>query len=116
METHYYQPGFLFIPFGMYSKNDVMKPKRDFIPAGVEMIKAAADVIEPDKNRVKLADGKILTYDVLVVATGTDDPPGRDAGPRGTGVAAVRSSSSTPSRAPWPWPSISGRGGAAGWS
>jgi sulfide:quinone oxidoreductase len=71
VETHYYQPGFLFIPFGMYTKNDVMKPKRDFIPAGVEMIKGAADAIEPDQNRVKLADGKILTYDVLVVATGT---------------------------------------------
>ncbi len=26
-ETHYYQPGFLFIPFGMYSKSDVVKPK-----------------------------------------------------------------------------------------
>jgi sulfide:quinone oxidoreductase len=80
LETHYYQPGFLFIPFGMYGKNDVIKPKRDFIPAGVEMIKAAADVIEPDQNRVKLVDGKILTYDVLVIATGTathpEDTPG----------------------------------------
>jgi sulfide:quinone oxidoreductase len=83
VETHYYQPGFLFIPFGMYSKNDVMKPKRDFIPAGVEMIKAAADVIEPDQNRVKLVDGKILTYDVLVVATGTATHPEETAGLQG---------------------------------
>jgi sulfide:quinone oxidoreductase len=79
-ETHYYQPGFLFIPFGVYDENDVMKPKRDFIPAGVELIKAAADVIEPDQNRVKLADGRILSYDFLVVATGTqirlDETPG----------------------------------------
>jgi sulfide:quinone oxidoreductase len=75
VETHYYQPGFLFIPFGMYSKNDVVKAKRDFIPAGVEMIKAAAEVIEPDKDRVKLANGKILNYDVLVIATGTDIHP-----------------------------------------
>ena len=74
-ETHYYQPGFLFIPFGMYSKNDVVKPKRDFIPAGVEMIMAAADVIEPDQNRVKLADGRILNYDFLVIATGTQTHP-----------------------------------------
>ena len=29
-ETHYYQPGFLFIPFGIYSRRDVVKPKRDF--------------------------------------------------------------------------------------
>ena len=62
-ETHYYQPGFLFIPFGMYSKADVVKPKRDFIPAGVQVIAAAAEVIEPDQNRVKLTDGRILTYD-----------------------------------------------------
>ena len=32
--THYYQPGFLFIPFGTYTKYDVMKPKADFFPAG----------------------------------------------------------------------------------
>jgi sulfide:quinone oxidoreductase len=71
VETHYYQPGFLFIPFGMYSKNDVTKPKRDFIPVGVEIIKAAAEVVEPEQNRVKLADGRILPYDFLVLATGT---------------------------------------------
>ena len=35
-ETHYYRPGFLFIPFGVYEKKDVIKPKRNFIPAGVE--------------------------------------------------------------------------------
>ena len=37
-ETHYYQPGFLFIPFGIYQAKDVVKPRRDFIPAGVELI------------------------------------------------------------------------------
>ena len=74
-ETHYYQPGFLFIPFGMYSKADVVKPKRDFIPAGVEVIKAEADVIEPDQNRVKLVDGRILQYDFLVIATGAQTRP-----------------------------------------
>lgn len=74
-ETHYYQPGFLFIPFGMYSKNDVVKPKRDFIPSGVEMIKAEVDVIEPDHNRVKLDGGRILNYDFLVIATGTQTRP-----------------------------------------
>ncbi|MCI0475496.1 MAG: FAD-dependent oxidoreductase, partial [Anaerolineales bacterium] len=75
-ETHYYQPGFLFIPFGMYSKNDVVKPKRDFIPAGVEFIMSPIDVIEPEHNRVKLAkDGRYLNYDFLVIATGTRTHP-----------------------------------------
>jgi sulfide:quinone oxidoreductase len=75
-ETHYYQPGLLFIPFGMYSKNDVVKPKRDFIPAGVELIMSPVDLIEPEHNRVKLAkDGLSLRYDYLVIATGTNIHP-----------------------------------------
>ena len=39
-ETHYYQPGFLFIPFDIYSCKDVIKPKRDFFPAGVNVIQS----------------------------------------------------------------------------
>ncbi len=75
-ETHYYQPGFLFIPFGMYSKSDVVKPKRDFVPAGVEFIMSPIEVIEPDQNRVKLAkDGRYLNYDFLVIATGARTHP-----------------------------------------
>ena len=73
--THYYQPGFLFIPFGIYSKNDVTKPRRDFIPSGVELLMASVDVIEPDANRVKLSDGRSLPYDFLVIATGAQVHP-----------------------------------------
>ena len=36
-EIHYYQPGFLFIPFGIYGKADVMRPKRDYLPRDVEV-------------------------------------------------------------------------------
>jgi sulfide:quinone oxidoreductase len=75
-EKHYYQPGFLFIPFGMYSKHDVIKPKRDFIPAGVELIMSPIESIEPENNCVKLAkDGRILRYDFLVIATGIKTRP-----------------------------------------
>jgi sulfide:quinone oxidoreductase len=34
-KTHYYQPGFLFIPFGIYSREDVEKPKSNFFPPGL---------------------------------------------------------------------------------
>ncbi len=75
-ETHYYQPGFLFIPFGMYSKSDVVKPKRDFIPPGVELIMSPIEIIEPEHNRVRLAkDGRYLNYDFLVIATGAHTHP-----------------------------------------
>lgn len=80
-ETHYYQPGFLFIPFGIYGENDVIKPKRDFVPPGVEMILSEIELIEPEENRVKIAkDDRYLYYDYLVIATGThprpDETPG----------------------------------------
>jgi sulfide:quinone oxidoreductase len=75
-EKHYYQPGFLFIPFGTYSKNDVVKAKRDFIPSGVEMVMSPIELIEPEHNRVKLAKGgRTLNYDFLVIATGTQTHP-----------------------------------------
>ncbi len=75
-EVHYYQPGFLFIPFGIYGENDVRKPKRDYVPPGVEMILSAIELIEPEENRVKLAkNNRILNYDVLIIATGTSPRP-----------------------------------------
>lgn len=79
-KTHYYQPGFLFIPFGIYGKHDVIKPKADFIPAGVKLEFAAIDRIDAEQNKVLLEGGRVLPYDYLIVATGTqinpDETPG----------------------------------------
>ncbi len=75
-ETHYYQPGFLFIPFGIYNKKDVIKPKRDFLPPEVEVIISPIELIEPDKNRVRLRrDDRYLPYDYLIIATGAKTNP-----------------------------------------
>ena len=78
--NHYYQPGFLFIPFGIYSKHDVVKPKASFIPAGVKFIVNDIDRVEPDKNTVYLTNGQILEYDFLIVATGTHINPAETPG------------------------------------
>jgi sulfide:quinone oxidoreductase len=77
---HYYQPGFLFLPFGVYGKNDVIKQKRDFMPIGVEMVMATIEAIEADKNQVRLSGGRKLDYDFLIVATGADVHPEQTAG------------------------------------
>ncbi len=74
-KTHYYQPGFLFMPFGIYSKEDVKKPKADFIPPGVNMIFSKIDLIEGEKSQVKLESGKVLNYDLLIIATGVRTVP-----------------------------------------
>lgn len=74
-ETHYYQPGFLFIPFGIYSKKDVIKPKRDFFPVGANIIMSGIEKIEPEQNRVLLKNNAVLNYDYLIIATGTKIRP-----------------------------------------
>ncbi len=75
-ETHYYQPGFLFIPFGIYSPADVVKPKRNFLPPQVEVIFSDIELIEPEKNRVRLgAAKKTINYDYLVISTGSHIHP-----------------------------------------
>lgn len=79
-ETHYYQPGFLFIPFGIYDRKDVVKPKRDFFPKGVEVLISEIDKIEPEQNRVLLANDVVLNYDYLIIATGAKIKPSETEG------------------------------------
>ncbi len=74
-KTHYYQPGFLFIPFGIYNKYDVIKPKSDFFPAGINVIYTPIESIDGDNNKVILEGGKVLNYDFLIIATGTQTRP-----------------------------------------
>jgi sulfide:quinone oxidoreductase len=73
--VHYYQPGYLFIPFGVYSKKDVVKPKSSFIPQQVKLIQSTIEIIEPEANRVRLSNGAVLSYDFLVISTGADIHP-----------------------------------------
>jgi len=82
-ETHYYQPGFLFIPFDIYSCNDVIKPKRDFFPSGVNVIQSEIDKIEPEKNRVLLCNNQVVGYDQLIIATGAKINPEETEGMKG---------------------------------
>ena len=85
-ENHYYQPGFLFIPFGIYAPSDVVKPKRVFIPRNVEFVFSKIELIEPDANRVRLAKGdRVINYDYLVIATGSHVVPDETPGLRDNG-------------------------------
>lgn len=74
-KTHYYQPGFLFIPFGIYQKHDVIKPKGDFFPAGIKVVYSAIDRVDAENNKVMIEGGRVLHYDFLIIATGTQVRP-----------------------------------------
>jgi sulfide:quinone oxidoreductase len=83
---HYYQPGFLFLPFGVYHRDDVVKTKKQYINSRAEFILSDIELIEPDANRVKLVkDNRVISYDYLVIATGCDIHPEQTEGMLGAG-------------------------------
>lgn len=74
-ERHYYQPGYLFLPFDIYKPKQVKKSIDKFIPKGVELIREKIDRVAKDDNQVYLQNGDVLDYDILIIATGTDIAP-----------------------------------------
>lgn len=82
-EQHYYQPGYLFLPFDIYEPEDIVKPIEQFIPKEVTLTKAKIEKLLPAENKVLLADGKAVPYDLLIVATGAKIAPEETAGMKG---------------------------------
>ena len=66
---HHYQPGWLFIPFGIYTAADCVKPKMKFVPPGVNLVLDEITEVDPAKKQVK-TKRDTYAYDWLVVATG----------------------------------------------
>ncbi|MBT8254644.1 MAG: FAD-dependent oxidoreductase [Bacteroidia bacterium] len=74
-KTHYYQPGFLFLPFDIYTTKQVKKNGKKFIPERVNYIQRKIELIDAEKNIVHLEDDYYLDYDILIIATGTNIAP-----------------------------------------
>jgi sulfide:quinone oxidoreductase len=83
--SHYYQPGFLFIPFDLYKEKDVVKNGKDFIPEKVNYIQEEIEQIKPAANQVLLKNGTKIGYDILIIATGCKIAPQEIAGLAGEG-------------------------------
>ncbi len=81
-DVHHYQPGYLFLPFGAYTPEETVEPTDRFIPDGVVRVRAEVDRVDADANVVHLVGGDSLSYDYLIIATGTsprpDQTPGMD--------------------------------------
>ena len=85
-EVHNYQPGYTLVATGVWPVSKVIDRNADFHPAGVEWIKDMVAAFEPAANTVVTTSGQRVTYDVLVVATGTHQDWGRI---EGMDVAAI---------------------------
>ncbi len=68
--SHVYQPGLLFVPFGLTHSEDIVRPRGRQLHAGIEFVESGIDRVDIEANEVHLASGATLSYDVLVVATG----------------------------------------------
>lgn len=83
--VHYYQPGFLFMPFDTYTEEQVKKPKSKFVPKNVNYIETGIERIDADNNTVFLENGTKLDYNLLIIATGSHIAPEEIAGMKGSG-------------------------------
>jgi sulfide:quinone oxidoreductase len=67
---HVYQPGLLFVPFGLASPTRLVRDRSAQLRGGITFQRGAVDHVELDASEVVLEDRSVLGYDVLVVATG----------------------------------------------
>jgi len=69
-DAHVYQPGLLFLPFGLAHLDEIVRPRRRQLRRGVEFHEREIEAVSLERDEVELDDGTLLPYDVLVVATG----------------------------------------------
>ena len=84
-DRHVYQPGLLFVPFGLAQPDEIVRPRSRQLHRDVHFVEAAVDRVDIETNRVHLADGYGFDYDVLVVATGAVLVPEETEGLAGPG-------------------------------
>jgi sulfide:quinone oxidoreductase len=84
-DRHVYQPGLLFVPFGLTQVEEIVRPRRRQLRNGIVFHETEVESVSIERDEVLLDDGSILPYDVLVVATGVRLLPEETEGMTGEG-------------------------------
>jgi len=84
-DRHVYQPGLLFVPFGLADPARLARSRRAQLHDGIEFRVAEVERIETADNRIELAGGEMVPYDVLVIASGASLLPQETEGLTGPG-------------------------------
>ena len=82
---HVYQPGLLFVPFGLTSLDEIVRPRRRQLRNDTVFHETEVAWVELDRDEVVLLDGAVLPYDVLVIASGARLQPDETEGLTGPG-------------------------------
>ena len=69
-DRHVYQPGLLFVPFGLAHVDEIVRPRRRQLRRGVVFHENEVAEAWIERDEVLLVDGTVLPYDALVVASG----------------------------------------------
>jgi sulfide:quinone oxidoreductase len=84
-DAHVYQPGLLFMPFGLAAPEDLVRSRPRQLRQGIHYHRSGVERVDTGANRVHLQDGSVLPYDVLVIATGARLMPEETEGLTGVG-------------------------------
>jgi sulfide:quinone oxidoreductase len=84
-DLHVYQPGLLFVPFGLAQVEEIVRPRRRQLRPGIVFHEGEVESVSIERDEVLLEDGTVLPYDVLVVATGVRLQPEETEGLTGPG-------------------------------
>ena len=74
-DNHVYQPGLLFVPFGLAEPEEIVRPRHAQLRAGIDFRLAEVESVDLANNTVHVVDGPDVQYDVLVIATGATLQP-----------------------------------------
>jgi sulfide:quinone oxidoreductase len=84
-DRHVYQPGLLFVPFGLAHIDEIVRPRRRQLRRDVTFHENDVQSVRIERDEVVLDDSTVLPYDVLVVATGVQLLPEETDGLTGPG-------------------------------
>ena len=84
-DRHVYQPGLLFVPFGLAHEDEIVRPRRRQLRDGIVFHENEVEEVWIERDELLLDDGTVLPYDVLVVASGVRLQPEETEGMTGPG-------------------------------
>jgi sulfide:quinone oxidoreductase len=78
-DSHIYQPGLLFVPFGLSAAKSLVRSRGKYISKGINFVVGSVTRINYENNRVETKEGN-FKYDWLIIATGCRIAPEENEG------------------------------------
>ena len=79
-DVHPYQPGFLFRPFASHASTPLTRSRHAQLDDGITFLTGDVHRVDPVERCVTLWDDRMLGYDYLVIASGTEPRPDQTPG------------------------------------